>query len=278
MPRADGPDDGSGPGRHWFEPLADHLGAAYLRYSFTRGTRREVDAIVELCGLAPGDRVLDVGCGPGRHAHELGRRGIRVDGIDVSETFVAVAAAAGVAGVRVARLDARLLSPAALAAVGLGAAGGYDAVISVCQGAFGLQGGPADDGSPLGGDVEILRRCAAVLRPGGRLVVTAFNAYLQVRALTGESEFDADRGVHRERTVIRSPDGAEREVDLWTSCFTPRELRLAVGLAGLELVEVRSVEPGRWGPRPPDVTSPEFLVLARRPRRDTGATSSLVDD
>lgn len=271
MPRADGPGDDPGTDRHWFEPLADHLGTAYLRYSFTRGTRREVDAITELCRLAPGDRVLDVGCGPGRHAHELGRRGIRVDGIDVSETFVAAARAAGVAGVRVARLDARRLSAAALAAVGLGAAGGYDAVISVCQGAFGLQGGPADDGSPLGGDVEILRRCAAVLRPGGRLLVTAFNAYLQVRDLTEVSAFDADRGVHHERTVIRSPDGTEREADLWTSCFTPRELRLAARLAGLEVVEMRSVEPGRWGPRAPDVTSPEFLVVARRP--DGGATA-----
>jgi len=56
---------------HWFEPIADHLGAAYLRYSFTKGTRQEVDAVVGWLGLRPGMRVLDVGCGPGRHAHEL---------------------------------------------------------------------------------------------------------------------------------------------------------------------------------------------------------------
>ena len=31
---------------HWFEPLADHLGSAYLRYSFTKGTANEVDAVV----------------------------------------------------------------------------------------------------------------------------------------------------------------------------------------------------------------------------------------
>jgi hypothetical protein len=28
------PDDAD----HWFEPVADHLGGAYLRYSFTKGT------------------------------------------------------------------------------------------------------------------------------------------------------------------------------------------------------------------------------------------------
>ncbi|MSY13238.1 MAG: class I SAM-dependent methyltransferase, partial [Actinobacteria bacterium] len=36
---------------HWFEPLADYLGNAYLRYSFTKGTRQEVDAIVAALGL-----------------------------------------------------------------------------------------------------------------------------------------------------------------------------------------------------------------------------------
>ena len=42
---------------HWFEPIADHLGAAYLRYSFTKGTRQEVDAVVGWLGLRPGMRV-----------------------------------------------------------------------------------------------------------------------------------------------------------------------------------------------------------------------------
>ena len=63
---------------HWFEPIAEHLGPAYLRYSFTKGTVQEVDHVVGALGLEPGQRVLDVGCGPGRHAHELARRGFGV--------------------------------------------------------------------------------------------------------------------------------------------------------------------------------------------------------
>ena len=76
---------------HWFEPIAEHLGSAYLRYSFTKGTTQEVDFVVEALGLNAGDRVLDVGCGPGRHAHELARRGLVVHGIDISQRFIDLA-------------------------------------------------------------------------------------------------------------------------------------------------------------------------------------------
>lgn len=38
-------------GSHWFEPMAEHMGSAYLRYSFTKGTKQEVDHIVDVLGL-----------------------------------------------------------------------------------------------------------------------------------------------------------------------------------------------------------------------------------
>ena len=92
-------------GSHWFEPVAEHLGSAYLRYSFTKGTVREVDTLVDLLGLSPGMRVLDVGCGPGRHAHELARRGIAVHGVDISQRFVDLATAAGIEGATFERAE-----------------------------------------------------------------------------------------------------------------------------------------------------------------------------
>ena len=49
-----GDDLGGNEVAHWFEPIADHLGSAYLRYSFTKGTVQEVDHIVAALGLAPG--------------------------------------------------------------------------------------------------------------------------------------------------------------------------------------------------------------------------------
>src|SRR5579864_6822389 len=96
-PRIEGPDGpriedpGGAVVRHWFEPIADHAGSAYLRYSFTKGTEQEVGFLMDELGLRPGMRVLDVGCGPGRHARALAARGIEVVGLDVSERFVALA-------------------------------------------------------------------------------------------------------------------------------------------------------------------------------------------
>ena len=77
---------------HWFEEIADHLGPAYLRYSFTKGTDQEVDFLIDALGLLPGERVLDLGCGPGRHAALLCERGYDVTGADRDPVAVAHAA------------------------------------------------------------------------------------------------------------------------------------------------------------------------------------------
>ena len=54
-------------------------------------TSGEVDQIESFMGLAPPLRVLDVGCGNGRHSIELARRGYQVVGIDVAKRFLAEA-------------------------------------------------------------------------------------------------------------------------------------------------------------------------------------------
>jgi SAM-dependent methyltransferase len=229
---------------HWFEPIADHLGGAYLRYSFTKGTRQEVDFLVPALGLEPGMRVLDVGCGPGRHAYALAERGISVHGIDVSQRFIDIAAADAPDGASFERLDARRLA----------FEGEFDAAICLCQGAFGLM--TAD-----GHDETVIAGMARALRRGGRLALSAFSSYFVVKHWEG-ADFDADSGVNHERTEVRNEAGEAIETSLWTGCYTPRELRMLCDSYGLRVDSISSVEPGAYCLDPPSVDTAEFLLLA----------------
>ncbi len=224
------------------------MGPAYLRYSFTKGTEQEVGFLVDLLGLEQGMRVLDVGCGPGRHAHALAARGIAVHGVDISERFVELATAATPEGhpATFERLDARALPFEA----------GFDAAVSLCQGAFGLVG--------PGPDEDVLAGMARALRPGGRLAVSAFSSYFSVKYQV-DADFDAGTATAHERTEVRDAAGATLPAELWTTCYTPRELRLLADRAGFVDVEVWSVEPGAYARRAPTTESAEYLVSGRLP-------------
>ena len=221
------------------------MGAAYDRYAHTKGTVQEVDHVIEVLGLQSGDHVLDVGCGTGRHAHELARRGIGVHGIDISQRFVEIAQSNAPDGATFERGDARML----------GFHEEFDAVICLCQGAFGMMTADGEDAAVVAG-------MAAALRPDGRLALSAFNAYFAVK-YHEDADFDAATGVSHERTEIRSESGEPTSVDLWTGCYTPRELRMLLTAHGLAIDSISSVEPGSYGRDPATVESPEYLVIAR---------------
>lgn len=53
--------------------------------------RQVIDLIERSTDLSPGDRIVDVGCGRGRHAVELSARGYDVTGIDLSERSIEAA-------------------------------------------------------------------------------------------------------------------------------------------------------------------------------------------
>lgn len=239
---------------NWFDGVADFLGPAYLRNAFTMGTRQEVDFLVETFGLAAGDRVLDLGCGPGRHSLEFARRGIHAVGIDQSETFVGLARRGAADGDLTALTDFRV-GDVRTADFG----DGYDAVICLCQGGFGLLLGEED--------AALLRRFAAALRPGGRLALSAFHSYFAVRWIEDGDDFDPATGVNHETARLRDSDGREQDHDLWTTCFTAKELRSLADGAGLQVDGVHGVTPGDYGARPPALDRPELLLLATEPTR-----------
>ena len=231
-------------GEHWFEPLAEHMGSAYLRYSFTKGTVNEIDFLVSQLGLQPGARILDVGCGPGRHSHELARRGFLVHGIDISQAFIDLATANAVEGSSFERMDARAMTFESE----------FDVAICLCQGAFGLM-------TAGGHDIDVLTGIRRALKATGTLALSAFNAYFAVKYFE-EAVFDAASGVNHEKTEVRNQDGEVLGADLWTGCYTPRELRLMLEKAKMNVRDIFSVDPGAYADAVPSLETSEYLVIA----------------
>ena len=150
----------------------------------------------------------------------------------------------------------------------------FDAVISLCQGGFGLCGGVP--GSPVDDDLRILRGMARAAKPGGLVAVSAFSAYFRARYLDESVDFDAERGAYHEVMELRDLAGTRVEKDGWTTCFTPRELRLMFAAAGLVVDEQSSVSPGDYARRPPDLDHYEYFTSAAGPERpfERGAAAS----
>ena len=222
---------------------------------FTRATAQEVEFLRSVLDLQPGTRLLDVGCGTGRHAVPLAGAGIEVTGVDLSPDMLqrAAARAAG-AGTEVTLIeaDARDL-PGALV--------GFDAAICLCEGAFCLV---ADDAEPIDHDRSILRSIHRALRPGGRLVLTALNAGRLLTAWrAGEVAGEVDPMTCTATSEHRLADGST--VLLQEHHHLPDGLHTLAASVGFDVEAVWAGGAGDWRREPPSVSDHELLLLARRP-------------
>ena len=176
--------------------------AGYLDYEFTKNTDAEVSFMEKELAPEPDARFLDVGCGVGRHSIELGRRGYRVVGIDLSPDMLRIArSAAEEAGVtdsvRFVEGDA---SSTRLEET-------FDRAICMCEGAFSLLGAE-DETGPF--HRRILANIHGMLAPGGRLLLNALSALRMIRVHTDEDvaagRFDDRQPLMPDGNLIVDPD------------------------------------------------------------------------
>ncbi len=58
------------------------------KHKWATHTDEEIEFIIKQCGLKKSDKILDIGCGIGRHTNALAAKGYNVVGIDYVESFI----------------------------------------------------------------------------------------------------------------------------------------------------------------------------------------------
>ncbi len=221
--------------------------------------KAEAQAAVRLLRLRRGARVLDVACGYGRHVAELQRLGLRAAGVDLSGPMLASArqyAARHRLAASYARADFRALPFRRAFAAAFN---------------FFLSFGYLDDRQ----NALVLAELADILKPGGRLLMDAWNperVLPELRPKFIERRADAviiERTRYREdtrrvewQTSVRLRDGRHARWTQSVRLYGADELAAMLRTAGFQ--KLRRL--GDWDGRPFRAGSPRLILVAERKR------------
>ena len=235
----------------FYKDIGNFQREAYLDEGYTQGTAQEVDFLEGLLQLPAGARILDVGCGAGRHSLELARRGFHTTGIDISGGLVEYAQK--VAKAEQLPADFRIMD-----ARKLEFEDSFDAAICLCEGAFGLAGD--DDGHR-----QILTGVSRALKPGATFVLTTINAFSASRNEDAASTFDPYTATSSWRQTLQNPQGEARAFEMHCTAFTYRELKWLLGGAGLGVRAGYGCVAGEFSRKPLELTDIEIMMVAQKP-------------
>ena len=147
--------------KQWYELLFENYGQTYDRESFTQGTIGECDFIEKEINFNKSLKILDVGCGTGRHAIELSKRGYCITGIDLSESQLKRAK-------EKAKENNLIIDFQLQDARNLPFNSEFDLAIMLCEGAFPLM--ETDEMN-----FEILKSVTKSLKPNAKFIFTTLN-------------------------------------------------------------------------------------------------------
>ncbi len=240
----------------WAEFFDGHA-PAYMSNPFTRGTIKEIDFLTEELSLSPKSRILDIGCGTGRHSIELARRGYQITGVDISSGMLTEAKrAAEEAGVLVewVHSDATKFRSKKL----------FDAAICLCEGAFALL---TVDDDPAAHDLAILRNINASLKRRGRFILTTPNGFAKIRK---HDQKDVENGTFDSLTLVETftvewdtPQG-KRSVLVRERGYLPQQFAAILSETGFTVESIWGGTAGNWARRRIELDEIEIMVIATK--------------
>jgi 2-polyprenyl-3-methyl-5-hydroxy-6-metoxy-1,4-benzoquinol methylase len=147
--------------KQWYEELFENYVLKYEKESFTQGTIGECNFIEQEINYNKRTKILDLGCGIGRHSRELAKRGYQITGIDLSESQLN--RAKELADKEKLNIDFQIQDARTLTFYNK-----FDLVIMLCEGAFPLM--ETDEMN-----FKILQNATKAIKENGKLIFTTLN-------------------------------------------------------------------------------------------------------
>ncbi len=250
--------------KQWYEELFRDYSDKYDNESFTEGTIGEVDFIEKEIAFSKSCRILDIGCGTGRHSVELARRGYSVTGIDLSESMIKKARSN--AQNENLKIDFQVKD-----ARNFSFNEPFDLAIMICEGAFPLM--ETDEMN-----FSILKNAFSSLKPGGKLIFTTLNGlfplfhsvkdFINSGSDQGEStEISFDLMTFRDHSIYETEDdnGKKKVLKCNERYYVPSEITWLLKSAGFRTSEIFGARLGAFS-KNDNLTTEDFemLIIAQK--------------
>ncbi len=214
---------------------------------------QEVEFLIELLDLKPGEAILDVASGAGRHALELARRGFhQVTGLDLSDQLLDIGRrTAESMGLEVEFVKEDARKPHRK--------NHYDAALILGGGAFGLMESDKEN-------YAILEATFASLKPGGRLALSAMNLLHLVRHREELAGFDPQTNYLTTTETVQIEGDVAESLPLHERYYVLPGLRNELARVGFRNVMGFGADAGRYSSRAISTDDPEILMYAVKPK------------
>jgi len=255
--------------KQWYEELFENYGIKYDNECFTQGTIGECDFIEKEINYDKRLRILDLGCGTGRHTIELIKRGYTVVGVDLSDSQLERArqkASIENLHIHFYKHDARNLPFLQE----------YDVVIMLCEGGFTLM--ETDEMN-----YQILQNVTNALKPKGKLIFTTLNAlfplfhsvkdFLNSHTKEGSAKSDNvafDLMTFRENNIIHIEDdlGNKKELHCNERYYSPSEITWLLKTLNFKTINIFGAKLGAFS-RNDELSTEDFEMLVIAEKNET---------
>jgi len=247
--------------KQWYEELFENYGMKYDNETFVQGTIGECDFFEKEIEYNKATRILDIGCGTGRHSIELAKRGYTVVGIDLSESLLKRAkekASERKLQIVFQKQDARNLPFLQE----------FNLIIMICEGAFPLM--ETDEMN-----FQILQNAANALLPKGKLIFTTLNGlfplfhsvkdFLDSETKEGNAKCDSlsfDLMTFREHSTVYVEDdlGNKKELQCNERYYAPSEITWLLKTLNFKSVDIYGAMLGAFS-RNDKLSTEDFEML-----------------